>query len=219
MRILAFDCAGAQCAGAIVVAGRTVAVRRIAAERGHAQLLVPMLRALLAEAALSFGDIDRFVVTTGPGSFTGIRVALATAHGLALATGAPVVGVTVFEILAAAAIESGVSTPRLLVAVESKRSELYVQLFAADGDPIGAPSMAEADRLAAWAGPGALTLTGDAAARAAPYLDGAEVLDNAQTSLYVDPAMLARIGALRETGAAPVPFYLRPPDAIPSAAR
>ncbi len=80
MRILAFDCAGAQCSAALAIDSEAVLVENIPAERGHAQILLPLLQKMLAEAGLGFDDIDRFAVTTGPGSFTGIRVALADAQ-------------------------------------------------------------------------------------------------------------------------------------------
>jgi tRNA threonylcarbamoyladenosine biosynthesis protein TsaB len=219
MRILAFDCAGAQCAAALTVGGRVAAARRIAADRGHAQFLVPLLIELLEEAGLGFSDIDRFAVTTGPGSFTGIRVALAAAHGLALGTGRPIVGVTVFEALATAAVESGIAAPRLLVAIDSRRAEQFVQMFDETGAASGEPAMLAPQAVAGWAGPGPLAIIGSAAATLAPHL--AMSLENPATSwgMDVDPAIVARLAETRDTGAAPAPFYLRAPDAIPAKAR
>jgi tRNA threonylcarbamoyladenosine biosynthesis protein TsaB len=224
VRILAFDCAGAQCAGAIVADGQVLAARRIVADRGHAQILLPLLGDLLADAGLTFPDIDRYAVTTGPGSFTGIRVALAAAHGLSLATAAPVIGVTVFDALAAAAVEAGLGQSgrgagRLLVAVESKRAECFVQMFDAAGAAVAPPRMLEPDLVGAWAGPGPLTVTGDAANRVAAFLPEAIIAGGAQAPSGVDPVTLARIAAGRAPGPAPAPFYLRPPDAIPASLR
>jgi len=215
MRILAFDCAGAQCAAAILSNGDILATRHILAERGHAQLLIPMLVELLAEAGLKFSDIDRFAVTTGPGSFTGIRVALAAAHGLALGTGKPIVGVTVFEALAAATKTES----RLLVAIDSRRAELFVQMFDPTGAPSSEPAMLPPEAVADWAGPGELTLTGDAAGLVAPHLAGR--IDNLPETwaAHIDPAVVARLAASRTPGSPPAPFYLRPPDAVPAKGR
>jgi tRNA threonylcarbamoyladenosine biosynthesis protein TsaB len=213
MRVLAFDCAGAQCSAALLADSEIVAEGLIEAERGHAQLLVPLLIDVLAEAGLQFGDIDRFAVTTGPGSFTGIRVALATAHGLAIGTGKPIIGVTVFEALAAATAKQDIASPRLLVAVESRRAECFVQLFNRDTSPLGEPAMVTPEAIAAWAGPGPLALAGDAAWRMAPHLPQAE---GATGPARIDPAIIARLAATREAGAPPKPFYIRSPDAIPS---
>lgn len=212
MRILAFDCAGAQCAAALLADDVIVAARTIIAERGHAQLLIPLLVELIDEAGLTFADIDRFAVTTGPGSFTGIRVALSAAHGLALGTGKPVIGITVFEALAAATI---ISAPRLLVAIDSRRAELFVQMFDAAGAALTQPAMLAPDSVAAWAGPGPLALAGDATHLVAPYLDVVAVDGPA----LVDPAVIARLAAFRPVGPAPSPFYLRAPDAVPARIR
>jgi len=215
MRILAFDCAGAQCAAAILCDGEVLATRHVLAERGHAQLLIPMLVDLLDGVGLKFSDIDRFAVTTGPGSFTGIRVALAAAHGLALGTGKPIVGVTVFEAMAAAA-----RAPfRLLVAIDSRRAELFVQMFDPTGAPSAEPAMLPPGAVADWAGPGELTLTGDAARLVAPHLTGRVENLPEDWAAHVDPAVVARLAASRSPGPPPAPFYLRPPDAVPAKVR
>jgi tRNA threonylcarbamoyladenosine biosynthesis protein TsaB len=221
MRILAFDCAGAQCAAAILADDRILAAKRIEAERGHAQLLMPLLVELLDGAGLGFGDIDRFAATTGPGSFTGIRVALAAAHGLSLGTGKPIIGITVFEALAAAVAETGIAAPRLLVAIDSRRAELFVQLFGTTGAAITEPAMLAPEAVAEWAGPGLLALTGDAAHLVAPHLDAQHLSAGGDQNwtLQADPAIVARLAAGRTAGPAPAPFYLRPPDAVPARIR
>ena len=216
MLILAFDCAGAGCAAALTADGKVLAARGIVAERGHAQLLIPLLSDLLDEARLTFSDIDRFAVTTGPGSFTGISVALAAANGLALGTGKPIVGVTVFEAMAAATH----SIPaRLLVAIDSRRSELFVQMFDPKGTALTDPAMLPPEAVGEWAGPGELTLIGDAAGLVASHLAG--MIDNPPESwsAQVDPAIVARLAENRPVGPPPAPFYLRAPDAVPAKVR
>jgi tRNA threonylcarbamoyladenosine biosynthesis protein TsaB len=216
MRILAFDCAGAQCAAAVLSDGRILAERHIDSDRGHAQLLMPLLVELTAKAGLALGGFDRFAVTAGPGSFTGIRVALAAAHGLALGTGKPVVGINVFDVLAAQAAASGVPAPHLVVAIDSRRAELFVQRFDAAGQADSEPAMLAPADVASWAGPGPLALAGDGAATLAPYLPSAI---QAGLPSRIDPAALARLAATREAGPPPTPFYLRPPDATPARRR
>lgn len=214
MRILAFDCAGAQCAAAILTDGAVTAEKRIVAERGHAQLLIPLLVELVERAGLTFADIDRLAVTTGPGSFTGIRVALAAAHGLALGTGKPIIGITNFEALAAAAAETATAS-RLLVAIDSRRAELFVQLFGATGAALSEPAMLAPGAVADWAGPEPVRLAGDAAAQ----LAGKVTAGGDHGPAEVDPAIVARLAASRAAGPAPAPFYLRAPDAVPAKVR
>jgi tRNA threonylcarbamoyladenosine biosynthesis protein TsaB len=216
MRILAFDCAGAQCAAAVLCDDRILAERHLASDRGHAQLLMPLLVELTAEAGLTLGGFDRFAVTIGPGSFTGIRVALAAAHGLALGTGKPVTGINVFDVLAAQAAESGIPAPNLVVAIDSRRTELFVQRFDPAGQPASEPAMLAPADIAAWAGPGPMALAGDGATLLAPHLPSAI---QAGLPVRIDPAALARLAATRDAGPPPAPFYLRPPDATPARRR
>jgi tRNA threonylcarbamoyladenosine biosynthesis protein TsaB len=218
MRVLAFDCAGAQCAAAVTIDGRVAAARCLATERGHAQSLVPLLTELVESLGMTFADMDRFAVTTGPGSFTGIRVALATAQGLALGTGKPVIGVTVFQALAAAAAETGIPAPRLLTAVDSRRAEIFVQLFDQAGAQLSEPAMLPPAAVAGWAGSGPLALAGDAAAVVAPNLP--DILGSpASWPASVDARAVARLASDRKAAGFPAPFYLRPPDAVPSKPR
>src|SRR5580658_8246903 len=164
--VLAFDCAGASCACAVLADG-IVATREIAAmERGQAEALLPMIERAMARAAMRFSDLDLIAVTVGPGSFTGVRIGLATAHGLALATGLPLIGVTSF-----AAVAAGIGTEErcglpLAVALESRRAELYLQCFAPDGEAGLIAPEAAAARLP----PGPLALAGDGAPRLAAWL-------------------------------------------------
>jgi tRNA threonylcarbamoyl adenosine modification protein YeaZ len=129
--ILAFDTSAARCAAALVSGGRVLAARDEATDRGHVERLLPMIEALLAEAGAGWGDLDGIAVCTGPGNFTGLRVAVATARGLALALGVPAVGVTAFEALAA---PDGPAA----VAIEDRRGTVFVQAFR-DGAALGEP--------------------------------------------------------------------------------
>jgi tRNA threonylcarbamoyl adenosine modification protein YeaZ len=130
--VLAFDTSAARCAAALVFGGRVLAARDEATDRGHAERLLPMLEEVLAGAGRGWGDLDGLAVCTGPGNFTGLRVAVAAARGLALALGVPAVGVTAFEALAA---PDGPTT----VAIEDRRGTVFVQAFR-DGTAVGDPA-------------------------------------------------------------------------------
>src|ERR1700761_2687145 len=119
MKVLAFDCSGASCAAAVLVGDRVAAQRFTAMERGQAEALLPMIDAVLREASLATTQLDLIVVTTGPGSFTGLRIGLAAGRGLSLASGIPALGVPSFDAIAVPEAE----TP-LIIALDSKREEL-----------------------------------------------------------------------------------------------
>lgn len=219
-RVLAIDSALAACSVAVLADGRLAAHRFEPMARGHAERLLPMVREVVAEAGLGFADFDLFAVTVGPGHFTGLRVGLAAAQGLALAWGRPLTGVTTLEAVAAA-VPAG-DRP-LVVALESKREDLYVQVFAG-GRALDRPVSLAPDRVADWAWPpGELALAGDGAARLQPLLAGA-----GRRSLRLGPdapdaAAVARLAAGRHGTAAALPaepLYLRPPDVtLPKAPR
>ena len=187
--ILAFDTSAAHCAAALLVGDRVI-LRHEAMDKGQAERLMPLLEEVLAEGGLEWRDLKALAVGTGPGNFTGVRIAVAAARGLALGLGIPAVGVTRLEALA-----HGLPRP-LTVVEDARRGEVYVQLFLATG--------AGRAHLAARA-VAATAVTGSAA--------GDEALPSAMPLVEA----IARIGSTRaETPQPrPAPFYLRGADAAP----
>lgn len=222
MKILAFDCAGNSCAAAVLDRGHVAARRFCAMARGQAEALMPMIESVLDEAHIDLATIDLIGVTTGPGGFTGLRIALATAHGLALASRVPAVGVTSFAAVAAAlppASDFGEPGRSLVVALESKREELFLQDFT---PAAGAPALVVPDRWASWVPAGPLLLAGDGAPRLAQTLGDRPVILAPGPGLP-DAVDVARLAALTwRSGARPTPLqplYLRTPDTtLPSGA-
>ena len=106
LTLLGFDTATTACSAALWAGGEVIAHRRIEAGGRHAETLVPMLREVAAEGDTTLAAVDRFAVTIGPGSFTGIRIGLATARGLALALKRPLIGLSTLEVLAAGVPEA-----------------------------------------------------------------------------------------------------------------
>ena len=173
--------------------------------RGHQERLAPMAQQVMAEAGLSFDKIDRIAVTVGPGSFTGLRVGIAFAKGLALALDLPAVGIGTLEALAAEG--DGLVFP----AIDARRGQLYLQAFE-DGRALMAPgaltAAAAAARLAELSQGRPFTLVGSGGALLADFAA------NAKTILAegADARQVARLAAAREP--APLkPLYLRAPDA------
>lgn len=214
MKVLGLDSAGSQCAVAVLDGERVAAARIEAMARGQAERLVPLIAETLAAASIATAALDLIAVTTGPGSFTGIRIGLAAARGLALATGRPVTGIGVFDAYAAAVPPAARQGRTLIVAVESKRDEFYLQAFTSAGPPLEPPTQLLPRDIVAWLPPGPLLLAGDAAARLHAQLAASDAAI-AAGSEAVDPAQVARLGRVRFTGGAgepPRPFYLRAPD-------
>jgi tRNA threonylcarbamoyladenosine biosynthesis protein TsaB len=210
MKILALDCATGACSTAAMADGIVLARRDAVMARGQSEALMPMVLATLEEAGLAFGDLDRLAVTVGPGSFTGLRIGLAAARAMALASGRPLVGVTTFEAFAHALPPSLRAGRSVLVAVESRRTELFVQAFDPDLAPAGPPQVAAPDRVVLPDGP--LLVAGDGARRMADPL-AAHAAARIEPQAAPDAAVVARIAATREpAGSMPRPLYLRAPD-------
>ena len=214
-RLLAFDCAGAACSAAYWQDG-TVRVRRHEAmTRGHAERLVPMIEEVMAEAATAYAELDAIAVTCGPGGFTGLRIGLATARGLALASERPLIGVSNFEALAAAVPAEERGGRHLVVLIDAKRADCYVQVFAADGRRASEPAAAAPADLDVKLPAGPLLLVGDAVAQAREALTaaGRDVRESRAPGL-ADAAVLAEVAATGDRRALvePKPIYLRPPD-------
>jgi tRNA threonylcarbamoyladenosine biosynthesis protein TsaB len=208
MIVLAIDTAGTGCYAALYDSDTDTVLGSAGADigRGHAERLMEFVDGALAAAGLDLSSVERVAVTVGPGSFTGIRVGVAAARGLALALGVPAVGVSSLAALAADR-QAGTS---LLVAMDAKRDEVYWQAFAADGQALSLPALAglEEARGIAAAHDGALAGSAAALLRA----------EAPQETDGVSIATVARLGArLDPQGHLPRPLYLRGPDAKPQA--
>jgi len=217
MRVLAIDTALANCAAAVCDdsdGARCLAVSSEEIGRGHAEKLMDMIGEVMAESSTAFTDLDRVVVTTGPGSFTGLRVGLSVARGFGLVLGKPVVGVTTLAALARSAANDPRAGASILVALTGKGEEVYCQEFGSSGAPIGEPAVRTLTDLKQSL-PADVTFAGSAAravAEAAGY--GQErILSECG---YPDIRDVARLGLVANPKeAAPVPLYLRPPEASP----
>ena len=246
--LLAIETAGSACSAAVARGVVVLAAECLALRHGHAEALFPMIERVMQQAGLAPLQLDAVAAAIGPGGFTGIRVGLAAAQGIALAVGARLVGISSF-----AAVAARVAGPRsielggigcqgsagqgsgcraLLVALDSRRADLYVQLFALDAvAPLAAPQALIADRLgeyvASLAGDATLMIAGDAAEAAAAALGGRAGIAIAANSAPDAEGVLAAAlhqlhfdavaDAVADAPADPVrPLYLRPPDATPA---
>lgn len=191
--VLAFDTSAAHCAAALLCGDRVVAQRAEDMGRGQAERLFPLLEELLAEGGVTWRGLTALGVGTGPGNFTGIRISVAAARGLALSLGLPAVGVSALE-----AAAFGLPEPVTAV-VDARRERAYVQRFP-DGAP-GLVALADFAPETAITGPGAALLSARTLPQPVPIAEA-----------------IARIAAQRfatETRP-PAPLYIRPADAAPA---
>lgn len=194
---LGFDTSAALCAAAVVSGGRCLAARADAMATGQAERLMPLLEEVLAEAGLGWGDLGALGVGIGPGNFTGVRISVATARGLALALGIPAVGVALTE-------ARGVGLPSPVAVIEDvRRGQVALALD-------GPPRLVTPEQAAEIVG--ALPLTGSAAPAVAALTGGTVLAPALPLAEAIARIAAARAGTPQPR---PAPLYLRPADAAP----
>ena len=203
--VLALDAALGGCVVAVLNGGAHHA-RVLETGRDQAAKLMPMVQDVMGEAGVAMADLGLVVTTTGPGSFTGLRIGLSAARALGLALSLPVQGVSTF----AAMVRSCRPKGKSLVVLESKRADFYVQAFdenyAAQGDP---RCLLAADI------PTNIIVCGDALGRL--RAETGQPFDTAIARNLLDPVVLAETGmalfcANGEKAQKPEPFYMRGAD-------
>ncbi len=216
MLVMGLDTALQRCSVAILENDGVLARKAVGMERGHAEALAPMAAEVLAEAGCSVPDLDRIGVVVGPGGFTGLRVALSFARGLAVGTGAPVAGVTSLAALAENIVdapEGGLMAP----VIDARRGQVYAGLYERGGAILLEPFIATPEQalkqLTHGAGGRAVRLIGTGAS----LLQGAPASwDVSEGDPQIDVVAVARLAAHAPAPACPpAPLYLRPPDAKP----
>jgi tRNA threonylcarbamoyladenosine biosynthesis protein TsaB len=217
MRVLAIDTALAACAAAVLDTDHgIIASESLPMVRGHAEALIPLIARIMKQSNTSFRDLGRVAVTTGPGSFTGVRVGLAAARGFGVATGVPVVGVSTLSVYAAPYLAANGKSP-VVAAIDARHDHVFLQVFGPGGQTLVSPRLAPL-REAIGAASGAPACLVGSAARA--VADG--LAKDAAPPRAVDPreapdiVWVAQIGAVTpQAQSAPHPQYLRAPDAQP----
>ena len=218
MLILAIDTALDACAAAVLdtTASKLIAQESQPMKRGHAEALMPLIARVMKQSGTAFTDLDRIAATNGPGSFTGLRVGLSAARGIALAADKPVVGLTTLAAFAAPVVAENGEHP-IISAIDARHDHVYFQVVAGDGSPLIKPKVAEIAEALEAARFGTPHLVGNAAkilgdrwpANAAPPF-------KVDSQPAPDIAWVAWLGAAVDPEGAPAkPYYLRAPDAKP----
>lgn len=226
MQLLALDTATPATAVALACGdGRTLTRCHVPADGkrpGHATHLLPLALELLDEAGIEWPELDRIAVGVGPGTFTGIRIGVATARALSQAHALPLVGVSTLHALADAAQRQVSPTGPVVAVVDARRGEAFAAAWAADGGSLLAPAAltpeALAERVSALPARQESPLAvGDGAIRFREQLEaaGAVVPADGSPQHRVDAAAHCRLAAAMEPPArnAVLPAYLRLPDA------
>jgi tRNA threonylcarbamoyladenosine biosynthesis protein TsaB len=218
MLILAIDTALDACAACVLDtdAARLIAQESQAMKRGHAEALMPLIGRVIRQAGIAFAALDRIAVTTGPGSFTGLRVGLSAARGIGLAADKPVVGLSTLTAYAAPVVGQNAAQP-VVSAIDARHDQVYFQVVSGDGGSLMRPRVAPIEEALGAAQFGPVHLVGNAAQLLADRWPA-----DALPPFKVDPqpapdiAWLAWLGAAVSPDIAPArPYYLRAPDAKP----
>jgi len=218
MRVLAIDTALEACSAAVLDTSRggITASETLAMARGHAEALMPLVARVMDIAEIEFSELDRVAVTTGPGSFTGLRVGISAARGIALATGKPAIGLSTLAGFAAPLIADD-DTTNVVAAIDARHDHVYLQVFGGGGRTLVAPriaSLRDAIRVATT-GPARIIGTAANMVAAAWPKSGDQPLAVEQRAAP-DIAWIAQLGAAAtDSHGPPKPLYLRAPDAQP----
>lgn len=218
MRVLAIDTALEACSVALfdTAHAEAGAYETLPMERGHAEALMPLIARVLDRGRTDIDSLDRIAVTTGPGSFTGLRVGISAARGIALAAGKPAIGLTALAAYAAPFIAADDSLP-VVVVIDARHDHVYLQVFGPGGRTIVAPRIAPLREALRISSTGAPRITGNAAGKlAALWPAGERAPTRVEQRGAPDITWVARLGAAAtDLRTPPKPLYLRAPDAHP----
>jgi len=216
MLILAIDTALDACSAGVLDtdAAGLIALESQPMKRGHAEALMPLIARVIKQAGIAFASFDRIAVTTGPGSFTGLRVGLSAARGIALAADKPVVGLTTLTAYAAPVVSENAEQP-VISAIDARHDQVYFQVVSGDGSSLIRPRVAPIEEALRASRFGAPHLVGNAAGILADRWP-ADALPPFRVDAQPAPdiAWVAWLGAAVNPDTAPArPYYLRAPDA------
>jgi tRNA threonylcarbamoyl adenosine modification protein YeaZ len=203
--ILALDTALNYCGVGVYALGRVISESMDMAQ-GHAGHLLPMAERVLKKSGIHYDELGAIAVTVGPGAFTGLRIGLSAARAMALALDLPLFGITTTQLLALQHVRQ--KPEKVMVVLETKRQDFYVQSFSADGSPLSDAAALEKDVI----DPDDFTLIGDGVGR---FMGGSNIFTAPDIGLMAE--LLATNPEYFTQGAEPI--YLRPADVTASKRR
>lgn len=209
MYVLGIDTTQACCSAAVFCSqqNRTMGAASELMQRGHAEALPQIIDKALSRSLLTLHDIDRFAVTSGPGTFTGVRIGLSAARGFALALDKPLAGITSLEAIARNHTDFDKAT--ILAAFDARRHEVYVQVFS-NGKPKSPPQLCDVDDIEQLGLAENTQIVGTASQLLAEKYPQLIIADVSQLP---DAEIIARTGAICQPQQHLQPVYLRRADA------
>ena len=225
MRILALDTALPAVCACVLESGASepLVTETLTMERGHAEALLPLIERVMAQVEGGFASLDRIAVTVGPGSFTGIRVAISAARGFGVALDIPVVGVSTLAAFAAPLVlgpKPASPKPSIIVsAIDARHGQVYLQACSQTGAILMAPTVLPLAEAIEKLPPGPLRITGSAAPLLAIAAWSSHRAAEVEGDIVATPILyVARLGMIADPAAAPPrPLYIKAPDVKPPA--
>lgn len=220
MRILAIDASCGAVSGGVLDSGaaEAIAQRSEPMARGHAEALAPLLERLMENVEGGFASLDRIAATVGPGSFTGIRIGLATARAIGLALDIPVIGVSTLVAFAGPLLFDEPGPGIIASVIDARHGRVYFQLFEPTGRPLIPPRLEGLREAVRAIGAGPVRMAGDGARLLAVEAARAGFdVELTGGAAFPDILAVARVGlAADPRDCPPRPLYLKPPDAQPA---
>ncbi|MGF7008915.1 tRNA (adenosine(37)-N6)-threonylcarbamoyltransferase complex dimerization subunit type 1 TsaB [Aminobacter sp. BE322] len=218
MILLVIDCAASLCAASVYDADADRELGRSVRDlgKGHAEHLMAVIDEALGQAGKAYADLGRIAVSTGPGSFTGVRVAVSAARGFSLALKVPAVGVTTLEALARETRDA-LGPRRVFAVLDAGREEIHAGLYDETGAVLREPVVLSLTDAAAIAASGPIALVGTAARMVADAAATDKPFEFGPMLATADIGTYARLAAAKTPADRPKPVYLRAPDAKPQA--
>ncbi|MBY0532548.1 MAG: tRNA (adenosine(37)-N6)-threonylcarbamoyltransferase complex dimerization subunit type 1 TsaB [Xanthobacteraceae bacterium] len=219
MKILAIDTALDACQAAVFDSGAAKLLAMLSHDmrRGHAEALIPIIADTMKAAGLDYPELDRIATTVGPGSYTGLRVCISAARGIAMAASKPAVGITTLAALSAPLIEEDPAVP-VVAAIDARHGNVFFHmagaghrvLLSARHTPLEEAILTVAAGPVRLVGPGAALL----ASKWPRHTGPAPVSVDVRTKPSIE--WVARLAAATEPTRSPAkPLYLRAPDVTP----
>ncbi len=217
MITLAFDTCLDACSVALFddQSGTVLAARHELMNRGQAEALFPLIDETVQEAGRAPGDIDQVAVTFGPGTFTGVRIGVAAARGLAVASGVPVIGISSLHAIALSALANQASSDPVATLIDARRDQIYMAVYGSDGQELTSPRAVAVADIAESLPAGKTVVAGSGV----PLLPsaGGEWIKSHAPELPVAADWVAAASRMAANSEPPLPLYLRAPDAKPPA--